>query len=105
VGESYSRRHRVWHDKQGTLRKYGLPLSDMHAAEDGDRVPICLGGDNADPRNHWPESWPQAREKDRLEAEVCRIFCDHRTMTLKAGQAIFLGDWRQGYERMFGEPP
>jgi hypothetical protein len=101
---SYSRRHRVWHDKAGTLAKYDLPPSAGHLVEDDDRVPVCLGGDNADPRNHWPEPWAQAREKDRLEAEVCRPVCDERAMTLQAGQTIFLGDWREGYRRVFGEP-
>jgi hypothetical protein len=33
----YSRHHRVWHDKIGTLKKYGLPLSMMPAVEDDDR--------------------------------------------------------------------
>jgi hypothetical protein len=104
-GLSYSRRHRVWHDKADTLAKYGLPPEDRRLVEDDDRVPVCLGGDGADPRNHWPEPWVQARQKDRLEAEVCRMVCDERTMTLRAGQAIFLGDWEAGYSQMFGKPP
>ena len=104
-GESYSRRHRVWDDKRSTLAKYGLPWSDHELVEDDDRVPVCLGGDNADPRNHWPQRWQEAREKDRLEALVCRLVCDDHAITLRAGQAIFLGDWREGYRRMFGTPP
>ena len=66
-GESYSRRHRVWHEKAETLAKYGMLWSAHGLVEDDDRVPLCLGGNNADPRNHWPQAWEQAREKDRLE--------------------------------------
>jgi hypothetical protein len=87
-GPSYSRRHRVWHDKRDTLAKYGLPWSAHALVEDDDRVPVCLGGDNADSRNHWPQPWALAKEKDRLEAEVCRMVCEERAMTLQAGQAI-----------------
>ena len=104
-GESYSRRHRVWHDKAGTLLKYGLPLSDMRVVEDDDRVPVCLGGDNADPRNHWPEPWAQAREKDRLEDRICEMVCRDHSMSLQDGQAIFLGNWIARYQRIFGQSP
>ena len=74
----YARAHRVWHDKVSMLIKYGLPPSQAHDVEDDDRIPVCSRGDNADPRNHWPQSctgWEGLRcvsgpafEKDRLEA-------------------------------------
>jgi hypothetical protein len=38
----YSRSHRVWHDKTGTLAKYGIRPADADRYEDDDRVPICL---------------------------------------------------------------
>src|SRR5215471_18655630 len=59
----YSRSHRVWHDKVGTLAKYGSPPSEASRYEDDNRVPICLGGDNASPLDHWPEPWDQAEQK------------------------------------------
>src|SRR5215471_3476090 len=43
----YSRSHRVWHDKISTLAKYGIPPAEAGGYEDHDRVPVCLGGDNA----------------------------------------------------------
>jgi hypothetical protein len=89
----YSREHRVGDAKVETLRRYGLPESDRGLVEDDDRVPICLGGDNADPLNHWPEPWSQARRKDQIEWRICRAVCDGR-MSLSAAQAYFLGlDW------------
>lgn len=77
---------RVWHDKVGTLRKYGLPPSAAGLVEDDDLIPVCLGGDNASPLNHWPMQCTQwsagwrcvsgpAAEKDKLEAEACRQVC------------------------------
>lgn len=93
VGEicapGYSRAHRVWHDKLGTLHKYGLLPSDARRVEDDDRVPICAGGDNASPLNHWPQSWRQAREKDREEERICRAVCDGE-MRIEDAQRYFL---------------
>jgi hypothetical protein len=71
----YSRSHRVWHDKIGTLAKDGIPPAEADRYEDDDRLPICLGGDNASPLNHWPEPWDQAKRKDELEQRMCREVC------------------------------
>jgi hypothetical protein len=96
---------RVWHDKRGTLAKQGIPLSSAYLYEDDDRVPTCLGGNNADPKNHWAQPctrWSpthrclagDAHDKDvQLELPICRAVCAGR-MTVPEGQAIFLGDWR-----------
>jgi hypothetical protein len=57
----YSRSHRMWHDKIGTLAKYGIPPTEAHRYEDErPRAGVCLGGDNASAPNHWPEPWDQA---------------------------------------------
>jgi hypothetical protein len=69
----YAKSHRVWHDKVGTRVKYGLPLSATSLVEDDDLVPICLGRDNSDPRNHWPEPWDQAMRKDEIEHRACIV--------------------------------
>lgn len=88
---SYSRAHRVWHDKAGTLAKYGIPYSEGRRYEDDDLVPVCLGGDNADPSNHWPQPWAQARQKDHLEAAACRRVCEGKEKLTDA-QRYFLSD-------------
>lgn len=93
-GSAYSRKHRVWRDKAGTLAKYGIPASEASQYEDDDRVPVCLGGDNASPLNHWPQLWPDARQKDDFEREVCRRVCNDRNLDLTVAQGWFMGDWR-----------
>lgn len=98
-GESYSRRHRVWEGKRDTLAKYGLPLSSSRDVEDDDRVPVCLGGDNASPLNHWPQVWEQARIKDRFETHACREVC-RGVVPLAEAQSWFTGDWRAQLYRL-----
>lgn len=97
---TYSPAHRVWHDKRSTLAKYGIPQSDRRYYEDDDRVPLCLGGDNSDPHNHWPQPWTEAELKDRFERQICKAVCDLHTMTLDQGQQIFLGDWWQAFRQL-----
>lgn len=93
----YSRAHRVWRDKGGTLAKYGIPWSAGWRYEDDDLVPVCLGGDNSSPLNHWPESnggKPGAADKDRLEWRVCAEVCRVRDDALLGRyQAAFAKDW------------
>lgn len=100
----YPRTHRVWTDKADTLRRYGIPPSDGRFYEDDDRVPICLGGDNASPLNHWTERWAEARNKDHFEAWTCRAVCDGR-LSVEIAQGWFLGDWRAAYRQIFHEEP
>jgi hypothetical protein len=89
----YARAHRSWAAKWLTLQRYGIPRTQSHSFEDDDLVPICLGGDNASPLNHWPEPLPQAERKDDLEWQLCRAVCAGR-LSLTEAQAIFLsGRW------------
>lgn len=94
----YAHAHRVWGadplDKASTLAKYGLPRRDRRLYEDDDLVPVCLGGDNADPRNHWPQLWAEARRKDALEWAACRAVCRTGSQSdLQRLQRAFATDW------------
>jgi hypothetical protein len=93
----YDRAHRVWHDKASTLAKYGIPEFEAAKYEDDDLIPVCLGGDNASPLNHWPQSnsaTPGAADKDMLEQRSCREVCRTRDDNLPAKyQAAFATDW------------
>jgi hypothetical protein len=67
--------------------------------EEDHRVPLGLGGAPRDHHNLWPEprhdQW-SAEKKDQLEDVIHDLVCRHE-MTLQQGQAVFLGDWREGY--------
>ena len=106
-GLTYTKRNRVWEAKNGTLIKYGVPLSLRTSFQDDDRVPVCLGGDNADPRNHWPQPSNKMtadglgyEAKDELDDLSCRQVCDGEA-TPQEAQSWFLGDWRVKYRQIF----
>ena len=63
------------------------------------RVDLAAGGAPSDPANLWPQPWPEARLKDRLETYTHREMCAGR-MTLVQVQAIFLGDFWAEYDRV-----
>lgn len=100
AGLTYTKRHRAWTHQWDTFAKYGLPYAP-HDYEDDDRVPVCLGGGNADPRNHWPQ--PSDRlvadrwgyeTKDIMDAGACRLVCQGK-VSLQEAQGWFLApDWR-----------
>jgi hypothetical protein len=100
----YDRAQRVWHDKADTLRKYGIPMSRAAEFEDDGLIPICLGGDNADPRNHWPMKWDEAVTKDELEGYACRQVCIHGASVIW-WQNGFRTDWRTLYRQVMGRNP
>ena len=69
--------------------------------EEDHRVPLGIGGAPHDRRNLWPEprhgEW-NAEKKDELEDAIHELVCRHE-ITLEQGQAVFLGDWREGYRK------
>jgi len=90
--------------KRQQMVQYGYPSEmDPRQLEEDHRVPLELGGHPTDPANLWPESWngPRgAHAKDRIETAVKRDVCAGR-LTLRQGQAIFLGDWWEEGERRY----
>lgn len=77
-----------YYDPSARLRQYELDH----------RVPLGVGGAPANPKNLWDEprfgEWG-SRRKDELEDVIHDLVC-RRTLTLQQGQAVFLGDWREG---------
>jgi hypothetical protein len=66
-------------------------------------VPLEIGGHPTDPRNLWPEPWPEARLKDKLEYALNRAVCGNR-MTLPAAQHCLLDQLWQACPRRIGTP-
>jgi hypothetical protein len=80
------------------MRERGLPGTPADYEEDH-RLDLAGGGAPSDPANLWPQPWPEARLKDRLETYTHREMCAGR-MTLAQVQAIFLGDFWVAYDRL-----
>jgi hypothetical protein len=69
------------------------------------RVPRCLGvGDYDGDTNLSPQPLGEALIKDDMEAEVCRLAFQFRTMSPEYAVELF-ADWRAGYRIVFGYPP
>jgi hypothetical protein len=72
--------------------------------EDDDLIPVCLGGNNASPLNHWPQAlggeW-SAERKDGLEKRVCSEICLTRDdAQLARYQAAFAKNWVALYRQI-----
>ncbi len=89
----YDRAARAWPypaGKRQVLAEYDIAWTDRASYEDDDLVPVCLGGANADIRNHWPQPIDQAEVKDEIEGEMCRRVCAGE-IGIDQGQRYFLG--------------
>lgn len=64
-------------------------------------ISLELGGNPTDPKNLWPEIWPQARLKDAVETNLAHRVCKG-SITLAAAQKILTTDWTAEYERIKG---
>lgn len=64
-----------------------LPGSPRDYEEDH-LIPLALGGNPTNPRNLWPEPWPQARAADVLERGLQRAVCAGRVTLAAARRAI-----------------
>jgi hypothetical protein len=87
--------------KKQQLDEYGYSDKVLAHYEEDHRVPLEVGGHPRDPKNLWPEprdgDWG-ARKKDQLENYIKRQVCAGK-ITLKQGQAVFLGDWKANYHK------
>ena len=77
---------------------------DLPLFEDDDLIPVCLGGSNASPLNHWPQSFGGgwgAEKKDALEQRVCSEICLIRDdAQLARYQAAFTTNWVALYRQI-----
>jgi hypothetical protein len=78
------------------LKSSQLPKgADLKDYEEDHFIPIEIGGSPTDPKNLWPQPYPDARHKDLVENFLHRQVCNH-SMTLKqAQQEIY--DWKTLY--------
>lgn len=70
------------------------PGTNLRLYEEDHRVPLEVGGAPRDPKNLWPEPWPDAHAKDALENRVHKKLCLGQ-ISIRDAQAFFLGPyWR-----------
>ena len=80
---------------------------NMKDYEEDHQVPLEVGGSPTDPHNLWPEPHNikyGSFVKDQLENQVHRLICSG-SISLKTGQAAFLGNWEVAYQKYVGRLP
>ena len=87
--------------KRLQMRQYGYQDRDPHDYEEDHLIPLCLGGASQDPHNLWPQprtGQHDAKQKDQLEAKLCRLVCDGRVPLAQAQQDIGR-NWIDAYDK------
>ena len=81
--------------------------TNMKDYEEDHIVPLEVGGNPSSPLNLFPEPRNirlNSYLKDQLENEIHLLVCHHQ-LSLKAGQAVFLNNWEDGYRKYVGKLP
>ncbi len=97
------RRHVTTAMRRHVFAAYGIPWERRADYELDHLVPRSLAGAD-DILNLFPQPWPSARKKDRLEVALGKRVCAG-TMTLPQAQRAFRTDWMAAYQQQFGEAP
>lgn len=99
------RRHVTARMKREVCAAYGMAASDCTGKnyEIDHLIPRELGGAD-DVKNLWPQPWPQARLKDRLENFLHQQVCDPAAPEglLQIAQERIALNWFQAYQQYFG---
>lgn len=74
------------------LSQYGYRSWTGRDGELDHRVPHFLGGTTTED-NLWPEAGAIPNAKDRVEMLIYERVCSAKTMTVRQGREVFLGDW------------
>jgi hypothetical protein len=85
--------------RKRVFAEYGI-TPDAQAYEVDHLISLELGGSN-DVTNLWPEAYPAAHDKDRLENTLHRQVCAG-TMALDYAQHVISTDWVSEYHKEFG---
>ncbi len=97
--------------KKEVFDRYGIDWEQRQDYEVDHRLPLCCGGKNSI-ENLWCQPWHiewngcdvGAHTKDALEVKIHHMIKNGK-LSLADGQAVFLGDWIQGYLKYVGKLP
>lgn len=88
--------------KRHIAQAYGLEWAGIGKKVEFDHlIPRELGGAD-DILNLWPQPWPDAHKKDRLENRLHVLVCSGQLELSDAQQAI-RSDWVAAYQRFVGK--
>ena len=87
--------------KEKQMGQLGL-TGDPHKFEEDHLISLEIGGNPTDPKNLWPQPWPEARLKDVVETDLKRKVCSG-AMTLSAAQTAISKDWTVAYQQITGK--
>lgn len=96
-------RHVTARMKNAVYASYGVAKVPGKCCEIDHLVPRDLGGADV-MANLWPQSWAEARKKDRLEVKLHKLVCA-RELSLRKAQEQIAQDWAVLYFDVFGERP
>lgn len=94
------RRHVTVTMKRAVAANYGVPWAKRSRYEFDHVIPRELGGADLIP-NLWPQPWPAARQKDRLENALHRQVCAGK-ITLEFARHAIATDWIAAYRLYVG---
>ena len=89
--------------KISQMKALGLKGAPADYEEDH-LVSLEVGGNPTDPKNLWPQPWPEARKKDVVETALKRQVCAGK-MPLAQAQKILKTDWTAYYFKLKGAKP
>jgi hypothetical protein len=83
---------------------YGMDWKKDHACcEDDHLESLEIGGSN-DNSNRWPQPWPEAKLKDKLENKLHELVCSNQ-IDLAEAQKEISTDWPTAYRKYIGPLP
>ena len=88
--------------KAQQIKEYGYTDTNLASYEEDHLISLELGGDPKDHKNLWPEAYPAARQKDRVETYLKTQICGGG-IGLQAAQKIISTDWYSEWTKVFGK--
>lgn len=79
--------------RSAIAKRYALPTTKGYEVDH--LIPLGIGGANV-VENLWPQPWPEAHKKDRLEWHMRDMICRNGADAATLQQAIRT-DWRKAY--------
>lgn len=74
------------------IQEYGFSDTSTANYEEDHFIALTIGGNPTDPRNLWPEHYPEAKDKDKVEVFLNKEICAGK-ISLQEAQSEITQDW------------